>query len=114
MGGRNRGAGNIRAHWGAAVASASESVRIIPHLTNAGGASLLTASPTEIFAEYVPSRTLDSLVEGVGNVCLIKIDIEGSELRAFRGASRLLERSGGVSAILFELSADSLRKFGDS
>jgi len=44
----------------------------------------------------VLTTTLDSITRHLGDVRLMKIDVEGAELRALRGARSLLQRLGGV------------------
>jgi FkbM family methyltransferase len=60
-------------------------------------------------AHRVSVRRLDQVLEeqGVSRVAVIKMDIEGSEYRALRGAERILERDR--PAILIELNETALR-----
>ena len=63
----------------------------------------------------VQSETLDSLLEcrGVGEVGLLKMDIEGAEVLALRGALRLLgERR--IRALLLELHPPQIAALGAS
>ena len=41
----------------------------------------------------VPMRTLDSIVDDYGLADLVKIDVEGAELRVLRGSTSLIERA---------------------
>lgn len=61
----------------------------------------------------VPVRTLDALlpVQRVGRIHLLKIDVEGFELAALRGATALLARADRV---LFESSPALCARFGYS
>jgi FkbM family methyltransferase len=64
---------------------------------------------------YVNVRTitLDSYVEeaGIAHIDLVKMDIEGAELLALRGASRSLSK-GIIRAIVLEMSDINTRGFG--
>lgn len=62
-----------------------------------GQASISTGNSGETFE--VRSATLDVLLRDTATIRLIKIDIEGAELEALRGASVTLDR---VEAIIFE------------
>lgn len=57
-------------------------------------------------SERVPTVTVDSLMDeqGLDRIDLLKMDIEGAELLALRGASRALERCA-VGAVTFEVGA---------
>jgi len=55
----------------------------------------------------VPTVTLDSLIERCGAPNLVKIDIEGAELDALQGASRLLNE---VRPIIYMESGDETRE----
>ena len=69
-----------------------------------------TASGTEIEVEVT---TIDELAaEAVRPVSLVKLDIEGAELRALRGASRLLE--GPRPVFIIELEPAHLQRQGAS
>ncbi len=59
-----------------------------------GGAHLVTGEQTDWRVETI---TLDDLLKDVEQVCLIKMDIEGSEGHALRGASRVLERTHAIA-----------------
>jgi FkbM family methyltransferase len=64
--------------------------------------------------EIVPSATLDAIVdtEKLGQIDLIKLDIEGAELRALRGAERTLRRDH--PALLMEVTEETLTTQGAS
>jgi FkbM family methyltransferase len=63
----------------------------------------------------VPAITLDAFAaqHGIHSIDLMKIDIEGSETRALRGASRLLS-SGAIRHILIEFNPHWLKRMGSS
>ena len=65
-------------------------------------------------AEGSAGQTLDTLVQeqGLARLDLIKIDIDGGELAALRGASATLER--WRPALVLELSAYALNEHGGS
>jgi FkbM family methyltransferase len=64
--------------------------------------------------EAVPLVTLDALVEaqGIRRIDVIKLDIEGAELAALRGAVALLKRDHPI--LLFEVMEESLQTQGTS
>ncbi|HKV53115.1 MAG TPA: FkbM family methyltransferase [Candidatus Binataceae bacterium] len=64
--------------------------------------------------EIVPSATLDGIAaaQGLRSVDLIKLDIEGAELRALRGAEELLRRDH--PALLMEVMEETLATQGAS
>ena len=63
----------------------------------------------------VPSESLDSLLEGRGvrEVGLLKMDIEGAEVLALRGADRLL-REHRIRSLLLELHPPQIAALGAS
>jgi FkbM family methyltransferase len=81
--------------------------------TNSGGAFLLAAGmapPRGHRTTRVPVVALDQ-EELPGRVTLIKIDIEGGEPQALRGARRLLARDR--PKVLAEINANALRRAGE-
>jgi FkbM family methyltransferase len=63
--------------------------RAANYLTHAGG-STVTGGVRE--RQLVPTASLDALLELFGVPDVVKIDIEGGEFAALRGASRLLDQ----------------------
>ena len=57
----------------------------------------------------VATVTIDSVVEeeGIDTIDLLKMDIEGHELEALRGATSTLER-GGIAALTFEFGSGNV------
>ncbi len=68
-----------------------------------------SASAEAIRTESVEVATLDAYCEarGIARIDILKLDIEGFELNALRGAQRLL-RAGDVRIVQFEFGAFSL------
>ena len=72
------------------------------------GATLIEAGATAggpLERCEVPVRTLDDIADefGLSGVGLVKLDIQGAELKALKGARRLL---GSVAALLLEVTID--------
>jgi FkbM family methyltransferase len=63
----------------------------------------------------VKTQTLDDLLAtlGIGQVALAKVDVEGSELRLFRGAKETLQKKS-VLAFVVEFTDENMRKSGYS
>src|ERR1700720_1461539 len=61
----------------------------------------------------VKTQTLDDLLAtlGIGQVALAKVDVEGSELRLFRGARKALQKKS-VLAFVVEFTEENMRKSG--
>ncbi|WP_176445647.1 FkbM family methyltransferase [Blastococcus mobilis] len=59
-------------------------------------------------SETVPVRLLDDLIDGP--VTFIKMDVEGAEVLAYRGARRVLEKHRPI--VLFEFQPDAGRSLG--
>lgn len=73
-----------------------------------------TYEPNEFETDVLPAITLDELVatHGLADVDVIKIDIEGAELRALIGAANVLRTARPL--ILLELSPAALAHQGGS
>ena len=88
-----------------AVAKASGSVTINVHVDLVGSSLFLEAEDTTVngVPRQVAATTLDALVEGAAlkPPILLKLDIQGAELDALRGAERMLE---ATELILLEAS----------
>lgn len=71
------------------------------------------AAPGEPFSSYVPAVRLDDLVDLLGwdRIAAIKIDVEGSELAAIQGLSRILSRPDGP-AVYYESNTHTLAHAG--
>lgn len=52
--------------------------------------------------------------QGIGQVDIIKIDVEGAELRVLRGAEKTLRSPQGPRVILVELDSANLARFGST
>lgn len=91
---------------------AGEAVLALPRGDNLGMFTLGTVESTESY--HVSLRPLDDVLEetGLDSLALIKIDIEGSEYRALRGAARTIGRY--KPAILIELNESALFRCGSS
>src|SRR6185295_6677499 len=63
----------------------------------------------------VPLTTLDDFCaqQGLSQVDLMKVDVEGAELKVFRGAKALLA-SSGAPIIMFEVGEELAGRFGGS
>jgi FkbM family methyltransferase len=72
-----------------------------------------TLAATE--GETVESTTLDDYCSDheIGKIDLLKIDVEGAELRVLTGAIRLLQERR-IDAVVVEVSDNTLEAFGDS
>jgi FkbM family methyltransferase len=94
-----------------AVSNCSGTVEFVP-----GGPYGLVANPTiNSGCITVPAITGDDLLANLGldRVDLIKMDIEGSEIRAIEGMSQLLARED-APPILYEGNGHALRFFGET
>lgn len=96
------------------VAVASKSGVAIFHEDHArpGYSSLSGANQSASSTSYeVPTRTLDEALTGLTRLDLIKLDIEGGELDALRGARGLVERFR--PAIVFECGSEYISSRSD-
>jgi FkbM family methyltransferase len=75
--------------WSVSEFIIAASNRAVNYLTDAGGSSV-TGGVRE--RQLVPTVSLDALLDRFGVPDVVKIDIEGGELAALRGASELLDR----------------------
>ncbi len=73
------------------------------YLTSTGGRSQTGGERSRIF---VPTVTLDSLLERFQPPTFIKIDVEGAEVEVLQGAQRILKKTRPV--IYFEVKASTL------
>ena len=60
----------------------------------------------------VPAVPVDDLLDGLGPVDVLKMDIEGAELQAFTGLARTLAASPGI-AVMFEWAPAQMEAVGD-
>jgi FkbM family methyltransferase len=95
----------------AAITNTTGTLRV-PKLAQSGNYSLASDS---IDATEIPTWSLDDFCarHGVEQIDLMKIDIEGSETKALRGAYRLFS-SGAIRQILIEFNPYWLKKMGSS
>lgn len=103
--------GNVRLHQ-CAMSDTDGQARLY-HYADSGPVSYAIA-PGETGqkgSDEVATLTLDSALhrEALDRVDFIKLDIEGAELAALRGAAALLEKSRPI--ILFELNAEAALRF---
>lgn len=63
-------------------------------------------------SESVPVSRVEDIVAETGDPALIKLDVEGAELKVMRGARGLLERA--APELLVEVVPEHLAAFGDS
>jgi FkbM family methyltransferase len=95
-------AGNIRSYNAAIGARDGVAVLSDKHCDDQN--AIIGAGPGVV----VPIRRLDSLLQ-LGNIDLLKIDVEGYELFVLQGAEKILE---GTECIYCELSEDNFRNHG--
>lgn len=78
-----------------------------------GWSSFAPPDPQSACEEHVRVTTLDLLTEGLtGRVRVVKLDLEGAEVAALRGASALL--SAGRPCFIVEVEPDHLERQGTS
>lgn len=106
------GASAIRVHR-CAVGDREGTVHMVVHDAGNIGSNHLSfdGSAADVASAPVPLRRLDSLLGGEA-IRLIKLDIEGAEAMALRGAGALLD-GDKAPALLFEFSPSMLRDMGD-
>jgi FkbM family methyltransferase len=92
----------------AAVSDRAGAVRFIPN----GPHGVVYTPAVDLPSVTVPALTVDQLLAGVGwrRVDLIKMDVEGSEIAAIQGMSRLLARKD-APPIIYECNAYTLKLF---
>ena len=94
----------------------SDSLATLTFYTEIGGhtgrSSLLQHVASESQANQVPAIPLDSMLPDLPNITLVKLDIEGAEMRALRGMRNLLSRD--KPGVLLELTEQWLRADGSS
>jgi FkbM family methyltransferase len=93
-----------------ALADAEGELELTTFEAGSGSASLAASSAGDVVR--VRATTLDVLTAGLDRVDLVKLDVEGAELRALRGAERLLAE--GRPVLLIELEPDHLARQGGS
>lgn len=88
------GAGNVEVIQAACAADKGEMVLFVPLGDNSGVTSLAASHAGPATPVTVPVRRLDDVVEelGLSRVDVIKIDVEGAETLALRGAAKTLTR----------------------
>lgn len=98
----------------AAGATEGEAVMVSPGLRNAGMNRIATHGESPALDIRVPVRPLDAIVaeENLPRVDLVKIDVEGFEMRVLEGARTLLDRCQPL--IVCELADEYLRLQGSS
>jgi len=105
------GAGAIRVHRCAAGDREGLATMVVHDAGNIGSNHLSFDSEGAGASAEVPLRRLDGLFAGE-TIRLIKLDIEGAEAMALRGAGTLLD-GDTAPALLFEFSPNMLRGMGD-
>jgi FkbM family methyltransferase len=90
-----------------------ETLTLAIHPDNKGKHTLLPINEKGVTSTDIPMTTLDAVLEtlGVPRVDLIKIDIEGWEAKALRGAVKTLRASHPT--IMFEFGPERIRAAGD-
>jgi FkbM family methyltransferase len=80
-------------------------------LASAGPSGLQNLGDTEEVTQ-VDAVVLDDVLDGLERIDVMKIDVEGAEIQAFRGLSRTLEARPAMK-IMFEWSPEQIRLMGD-
>jgi FkbM family methyltransferase len=80
-----------------------------------GPYGIVSSSTVGLSTLEVPAITVDELIEeiGWGHVDFIKMDVEGSEVAAIQGMSRLLVRADAPT-IVYESNGHTLQLFGET
>lgn len=77
----------------------------------ASGADALVQLADEEETVQVEGVTVDSLLEDLDRVDVMKVDVEGAEVHAFTGLTATIERNPGIQ-VMFEWSPEQLRQVG--
>jgi hypothetical protein len=83
----------------------------MPVGTNSGWGSLRDLGEGAALRVEVACRRLDDMLSVLPKVALLKIDVEGADLKVVRGAQALLQRDQPVIAL--EYSPNWIRQMGD-
>ena len=94
----------------AALAETEGALDLTTYEAGSGSASLAPSDGGQIVR--VRATTLDAVTAGLDRVDLVKLDVEGAELRALRGAARLLAAHRPI--LLLELEPGHLAQQGAS
>jgi FkbM family methyltransferase len=104
------GVSNVELHRIALSDSSGKAKLTMNEIGNIGTASLFPPDADE--GEIVDTGRLDEIVPK-RRFKLLKMDVEGAELRVLRGAEKLLQ-AGRIENILFEINEAALRRGGSS
>jgi len=108
----NSGLAKIEVHAFALSDQGGE--RLLLHGAEAESDSFIQRDGSATGTVEVAGASLDDLSATWGKIRLLKIDIEGSETLAFRGASRWLASPGAPAFILAEVNPAMLARAGSS
>ena len=90
--------------------SQEQPFQIVDEITSIGGFQIWGyrpwLDPARIRTVMVPTVTLDEALEGVGDIDILKIDVEGAEYRVLKGAQKTLPR---IKRIVVECHGDESR-----
>ena len=105
--------------WHRAAWSSATSVQLHQRLNFSGASSVgaigqdaLDRLGDEEEMVEVQAVVLDDLLDGVGPVDVLKMDIEGAELQAFTGLARTLRASPRIT-VMFEWAPELMEAVGD-
>jgi FkbM family methyltransferase len=105
---------NVTPVYGAVAATTGtlEAPEAAERKHNLGNYSLADESPRRVM---IPSLSLDdfALQHGIRSIDLLKVDVEGAEVLAMRGARRLF-REGRVRTVCCEFAPERLSRMGSS